>query len=363
MRESMLKKRGNHISENSMLNVAREVFMKSIVVPALLLLGSLLPSLPAGAQNISDRTIKVGIGLTADHPQAEAVTKFGELVSERSGGKMKVRLFASGALGNDLTMISALQGGTLEMTVPDTSTLVGIAGLKDFGLVNLPFLFSKGEEADALLDGPFGQKLLAKLPERGLIGLGFWENGFRHVSNSRRPITKAEEFAGLKLRVIQNPLFIETFAALGSSPQPMPFPEVYTALEQKVVDGQENPFATILASKFHEVQKHAVQSSHIYSVWAFLMSKRFWDRLSPDEQKIVTDAALEARDYERKTIRAFDAKALEELKAKGMQVTTLPAEEVAKLREKTKPVWTKFTKEFGEESAAEMLAAVRQPSK
>jgi TRAP-type transport system periplasmic protein len=196
-----------------------------------------------------------------------------------------------------------------------------------------------------------------------LIGLGFWENGFRHVSNSRRPITKAEEFAGLKLRVIQNPLFIETFAALGSSPQPMPFPEVYTALEQKVVDGQENPFATILASKFHEVQKHAVQSSHIYSVWAFLMSKRFWDRLSPDEQKIVTDAALEARDYERKTIRAFDAKALEELKAKGMQVTTLPAEEVAKLREKTKPVWTKFTKEFGEESAAEMLAAVRQPSK
>ena len=287
--------------------------MKSVVVPALLL-GSMLLPLPAGAQNISDRTIKVGIGLTADHPQAQAVTKFGELVSEKSGGKMKVRLFASGALGNDLTMISALQGGTLEMTVPDTSTLVGIAGLKDFGLVNLPFLFSKGEEADALLDGPFGQKLLAKLPERGLIGLGFWENGFRHVSNSRRPITKAEEFAGLKLRVIQNPLFIETFAALGSSPQPMPFPEVYTALEQKVVDGQENPFATILASKFHEVQKHAVQSSHIYSVWAFLMSKRFWDRLSPDEQKIVTDAAVEA-----KGLRAQDHSRLRRQGSRGAE--------------------------------------------
>jgi len=332
--------------------------MNLIILPALVLLGSLLP-LSAGAQNISDRTIKVGIGLTADHPQAQAVTRFGELVSERSGGKMKVRVFAGGAVGNDVTMISALQGGTLEMTVPDTSTLVGIGGLKDFGLVNLPFLFSKGEEADALLDGPFGQKLLAKLPEKGLIGLGFWENGFRHVSNSRRPITKAEEFAGLKLRVIQNPLFIETFPALGAAPQPMPFPEVYTALEQRVVDGQENPLATILASKFYEVQKHTVLSSHIYSVWAFLMSKRFWDRLSPDEQKIITDAALEARDYERKTIRDFDKKALDELKSNGMQVTTLPEEEVAKLREKTKPVWAKFTKEFGEDSANEMLAALK----
>jgi tripartite ATP-independent transporter DctP family solute receptor len=246
----------------------------------------------------------------------------------------------------------------LEMTVPDTSTLVGIAGLKDFGLINLPFLFNKSEEADAVLDGPFGQRLIAKLPEKGLIGLGFWENGFRHVSNSRRPITKAEEFSGLKLRVIQNPLFIDTFSALGAAAQPMPFPEVYTALEQRVVDGQENPLATILASKFYEVQKHAVLSNHIYSVWAFLMSKRFWDRLSADEQKIIREAAAEAQAFERKTIRDFDAKALEELKSKGMQVTTLPDAEVTKLREKTKPVWTKFTKEFGEAEAAEMMAAL-----
>src|SRR5215203_2798285 len=333
--------------------------MNLIILPALVLLGSLLP-LSAGAQNISDRTIKVGIGLTADHPQAQAVTRFGELVSERSGGKMKVRVFAGGAVGNDVTMISALQGGTLEMTVPDTSTLVGIAGLKDFGLINLPFLFNKSEEADAVLDGPFGQRLIAKLPEKGLIGLGFWENGFRHVSNSRRPITKAEEFSGLKLRVIQNPLFIDTFSALGAAAQPMPFPEVYTALEQRVVDGQENPLATILASKFYEVQKHAVLSNHIYSVWAVLMSKRFWDRLTPDEQKIITEAAKEATDFERKTIRAFEAKALEELKANGMQVTTLPEAEVAKLRDKTKPVWTKFTKEFGEASADEMMGVLNQ---
>jgi TRAP-type transport system periplasmic protein len=333
--------------------------MERSKIASLVLVGALLAPLPAAAQAISDRTIKVGIGLTAEHPQAQAVNRFSELVGQRSGGKMKVRLFAGGALGNDVTMISALQGGTLEMTVPDTSTLVGIAGLKDYGLVNLPFLFNKGEEADALLDGPFGQKLLAKLPDKGLIGLGFWENGFRHVSNSRRPITKAADFAGLKVRVIQNPLFLETFSALGAAPQPMPFPEVYTALEQRVVDGQENPLATILASKFYEVQKHTVLSGHIYSVWAFLMSKRFWDRLSHDEQTIIREAALEAKDYERKIIRAFDRQALEELKSKGMQVTSLPDEEVAKLRDKTKPVWDKFTKEFGEESAHEMLAALR----
>jgi tripartite ATP-independent transporter DctP family solute receptor len=335
--------------------------MATSKLTAFLLIASLTAPFSVQAQNISDRNIKVGIGLTADHPQGQSVTKFGELVSAKSNGKMKVRLFAGGSIGNDVTMISALQGGTLEMTVPDTSTLVGIAGLKDFGLINLPFLFTKGEQADALLDGPFGQKLLAKLPERGLIGLGFWENGFRHVTNSRRPVAKAEDFAGLKLRVIQNPLFIDTFAALGASPQPMPFPEVYTALEQRVVDGQENPLATILASKFYEVQKHTVLSNHIYSVWAFLMSKRFWDRLSPDEQRIITEAANEAKDFERKTIRDFDVKALEELKAKGMQVTTLSESETEKLREKTKPVWSKFTKEFGEASADEMLAALKQP--
>ena len=333
--------------------------MKIARLTALLIAG-LVAASAAEAQDIRERNIKVGIGLSADHPQGQSVTRFAELVEQKSGGKIKVRLFAGGSIGNDVTMISALQGGTQEMTVPDTSTLVGIAGLKDFGLINLPFLFNKNKEADALLDGPFGQKLLAKLPEWGLIGLGFWENGFRQVTNSRRPVVKAEDFAGLKLRVIQNPLFIDTFAALGASAQPMPFPEVYTALEQRVVDGQENPLATILASKFFEVQKHAVLSNHIYSVWAVLMSKRFWDRLTPDEQKIITEATKEATDFERKTIRAFEAKALEELKANGMQVTTLPEAEVAKLRDKTKPVWTKFTKEFGEASADEIMGVLNQ---
>lgn len=307
-----------------------------------------------------ERNIKVGIGLSADHPQGVSVNKFADLVAQKSGGKMKVKLFAGGVLGNDVTMISALQGGTQEMVVPDTGTLVGIGGLKEFGVLNLPFVFANSREADQIVDGPFGQKLLAKLPEKGLIGLGFWENGFRHVSNSRKPIAKAEDFAGLKIRVIQNPLYLETFSALGANALPMPFPEVYTALETKTVDGQENPLATILASKFYEVQKHTVLSGHIYSVWVLLVSKKFWDKLTPAEQKIMTEAANEAKAFERQTIRAFDAKALEELKAKGMQVTALPEAEIAKLKDKTKPVWDKFTKEFGESAANELFDELKK---
>ncbi len=310
-------------------------------------------STPVSAQ-IKEHAFKVGIGLSEDHPQALAVKFFAEQLSAKSGGKMTAKLFASGTLGNDVSMTSALRGGTLEMTVPDSSTLVSIS--KPFGVINLPLTFNNEQEADAVLDGPVGQKLLANLPEKGLIGLGFWENGFRHVTNSRRPVAKADDLAGLKLRVIQNPLFLDTFSALGANATPMAFTELYTAMEQGAVDGQENPPATILASKFYEVQKHLVLSRHMYSAWVLLMSKKTWDGLSAQEQKIVQDAAREATLYERKTIRAFSDKALGELKKVGMQVTELPAAEQAKLRTKLQPVLAKFSKEFGEDTTKEMMA-------
>jgi tripartite ATP-independent transporter DctP family solute receptor len=313
-----------------------------------------LAPFPATAQ----KTLKVGIGLSDDHPQGVSVKKFGELLAQKTGGKITVKLFASGALGNDVTMVSALRGGTQEMVVPDSSTLVSL--IKDFGVLNLPLVINNEKEADALLDGPFGQKLLALLPDKGLIGLAFWENGFRHVTNGRRPIQKAEDFSGLKIRVIQNPLFIETFSTLGANALPLPFPEVYTALEQRTVDGQENPTATILASKFYEVQKHLVLDSHIYSVWVLLMSKKTWDGLSADEKKAVQEAAREATAFERKTIRDFSENALGELKKKGMQITELPPAEQTKLRDKLQPVVTKFSKEFGEATAKEMFTELEK---
>jgi tripartite ATP-independent transporter DctP family solute receptor len=315
---------------------------------ALLVIGSVQ------AQQVKERVIRVGIGLNDEHPQAAAVRKFGELLNKQSGGKITVRLYPSGQLGNDVSMTSALQGGTLDMTVPDTSTLV--SHVKDFGVINLPFVIGNEKEADALLDGPFGQKILAKLPERGLIGLGFWENGFRHVTNSRRPIQKVDDFSGLKLRVIPNPLFVETFKALGVNAIPMPFPEVFSAMETRTVDGQENPVATILASKFYEVQPHLVLSNHIYSAWVLLMSKKTWDSLSADEQKMVAAAANEAKLFERKTIRDFSANAVAELKKNGMKVTELPPAEVNALRNKVQPVVARFSTEFGAAAAEEMNA-------
>jgi len=309
---------------------------------------------PAAAQKV----LKVGIGLSEDHPQGVAVKKFAELVSQKTGGKVTAKLFASGGLGNDVTMISALRGGTQEMTVPDSSTLVSL--IKDFTALNLPLTINTEQEADALLDGPFGQKLLEQLPDKGLVGLGFWENGFRHITNSRRPITKADDIAGLKIRVIQNPLFIDTFKALGANAVPMPFTELYSGLEQKAVDGQENPTATILASKFYEVQKHVVLSKHIYSVWVLLLSKKAWDGLSADEKKAVQEAAREATVFERKTIREFSDKALDELKKNGLQVTSLPAAEQAKLREKLKPVVEKYSQDAGEATAKAMFAELEK---
>jgi tripartite ATP-independent transporter DctP family solute receptor len=307
---------------------------------------------PVSAQ-IKEHVFKVGIGLSEDHPQALAVKYFAEQLAAKSGGKMTAKLFASGSLGNDVSMTSALRGGTLEMTIPDSSTLMSL--IKPFGVLNLPLTFNNEQEADAVLDGPFGQKLLAMLPDKGLIGLGFWENGFRHVTNSRRAINKADDLAGLKLRVIQSPLFLDTFNALGTNATPMPFTELYTAMEQSAVDGQENPPATILASKFYEVQKHLVLSRHMYSAWVLLMSKKAWDGLSPQEQKIVQEAAREATVYERKTIRAFSETALGELKKAGMQITELPAAEQAKLRAKLQPVLTKYGREFGEATTNELM--------
>lgn len=303
---------------------------------------------------VKERTLKMGIGLNEDHPQGAAVKRFGEILAQKTGGTLSVKLFAAGALGNDATMISALRGGTQEMTVPDSSTLVGL--VKDFGVLNFPLLFNNEREADALLDGPFGEKLLAKLPEKNLIGLAFWENGFRQVTNGRRPINGAGDIAGLKIRVIQNPLFIDTFNTLGANALPMPFPEVYSALEQRTIDGQENPTATILSSKFYEVQKNLALTRHIYSVWVLLLSKKTWDALSAGERKAMQEAAREATLFERKTIREYGDKALGELKKNGMQVTELSPAEQAKMREKLKPVVDKFGKEFGEATTREMLA-------
>lgn len=294
----------------------------------------------AFAQDIQERTIRFGHLNNPDHPVSFGVKRFAELVAKKSGGKLKVQEFPASQLGNEMQQQSALQGGVQEMSAPATTSLAGI--VKEFGLVDFPFAVTTFEQADALLDGPFGQTLIAKLPEKGLIALGYWDLGFRNVTNSKRPITKAEDLDGLKIRVIPNPVFLETFKAFKANPVPMPFAELYGALEAKAVDGQENPYAVILSNKFYEVQKYLSATSHVYAANIMLVSKKFWDKLSPTEQKIMREAADEARQYQRQVSRAAAQKAVGDLQAKGMQLNQVAPAELARMRQTAKAVTDKF---------------------
>ena len=317
-------------------------------------LAAVLPAVAAQAQDIKERTIKFAFQNNKGHPQAEGAQKFADIVAAKSGNKLQVKLFPGGTLGGDLQTVSALQGGTVEMTVLNAGILAAQA--KEFEVYDFPFLFATPQEADAITDGPFGQKLLAKLQDKNLVGLGYWELGFRNLTNSKRPINKVEDIAGLKIRVIQSPMYIDLFTALGANATPMPFPEVYPALEQKAVDGQENPVTTIRSSKFAEVQKHLAITRHVYNPQAVLVSKKLWDQMSAAERKILTDAMAEATTFQRQLSRAQSDEALADLKKAGMQVTEFSPAELQRLRDKVKPVVDKHAAKVGEDTVKEVYA-------
>jgi tripartite ATP-independent transporter DctP family solute receptor len=298
----------------------------------------------ASAQDIQERTIKFGHLNNADHPTSTGVKKFAELVAAKSAGKIKVAEYPSSQLGNELQQQAALQGGVQEMLVASTTSLAGI--VKEFGLFDFPFLFNNGQQADAMVDGPLGKMLSAKLAEKGVIVLGFFDLGFRNVTNGKRPITKAEDLEGLKLRVIPNPVFLETFKTFKANPIPMPFAELYGALESKAVDGEENPYSVILSSKFYEVNKFVSGTNHVYATNPVQVSKRFWDKLSPAEQKLLQESAIEAQNYQRVVSREAASKAVAELKAKGMNYNDIAAPELARMRAAVKPVHEKFAASY-----------------
>lgn len=296
------------------------------------------------AQAQEERIIRFGHLNNADHPVSFGVKRFAELLAAKSGGKLKVQEYPASQLGNEMQQQSALQGGIQQMSAPATTSLAGI--VKEFGLVDFPFAVSNFAQADGLLDGPLGQALLAKLPEKGLVALGYWDLGFRNVTNSKRAITRAEDLDGLKIRVIPNPVFLETFKTFKANAVPMPFAELYGALETKAVDGQENPYAVILSNKLFEVQKFVSATNHVYAANIVLVSKKFWDQLSPSEQKMMHEAADETRNYQRQVSRAAAQKAVGELQAKGMQYNEIAAPEVARMRQMVKPVVDKFAASY-----------------
>jgi TRAP-type transport system periplasmic protein len=332
-------------------------YFKSILGTALLASSVLSPTF-ASAQEIKERTIKLALANTPESAHGLGAKRFADVVGQKSGGKLKVRIYPGGTLGGEVVVASAMQGGTIEMSMMGPGLLTGMD--KDFGIFDTPFLFDNFKEADAILDGPVGKKLLDKLPEKGLIGLSYWDHGFRILTNSRRPVAKMEDIQGLKVRVQQIPVFIDTFTTLGANAVPLPFPELYTALETKTVDGQENPFVSIEVTKFYEVQKYASNTRHAYSPLLVLASKKFWDQLSHDERTLLLDAAKETQPYERETSRSLDAKAAEELKSKGMTITEISSEERSRMREKLKPVIEKHYKTINEALVQEMTAELQK---
>ncbi len=317
--------------------------MKRSMLKTLLAVAALAAFGTAGAQ-VQERTFKFGLQNPKGHPLEQGASKFAELVAQKSGGKLKVNVFPGGALGGDAQTVSALQGGTVEITALNSGILA--SQVKDFVVYDFPFMFANAKEADAVVDGPFGQKLHARLADKGIVGLAYWELGFRNITNGRKPINTVDDIAGLKLRVIPNAINVDWVKALGANPTPMAFPEVYAGLEGRAIDGQENPLSVILANKFYEVQKHLVLSNHQYNPQSLIFSKKVWDGLSADEKKIVQDSAVEAARFQRQVNRELAAGQLAELKKAGMQVTELSAAEQAKLRDKLKPVIDKHGAEI-----------------
>lgn len=308
------------------------------------------------------RVIRAGIGLNDQHPQYLGLVRFKEIVEKETNGAIKVETYHSGQLGDDRTMMEALQLGTQEMTSPSTAPIANF--VPEFSVFDIPFLFPNEEVADkVLLEGPIGQELLDKLPAQGMIGLAYWENGFRDLTNDVREVKTAADFKDLKIRTMENQLHLAAFKALGANPTPMAFSELFTAMQQGTVDGQENPVATIYLQKFNEVQKYLSLTHHVYSPFVLLLSKKFWDESTPEQQEIMKKAAKEAGDYERQLVREANKKYVEDLKAAGMVVTEPTEADRAAMKEITDAVLPQFADKIGKETIDKVRKAVEEAGK
>jgi tripartite ATP-independent transporter DctP family solute receptor len=307
----------------------------------------------ATAQDIKERNLRFAFSLAKDHPFGTGAQVFADAVAKKSGGKIKVSLFPNAVLGGDAQNLSAIRGGALDLTSMATGLVASLD--KQFMVFDLPFLFNDAQEAYAVADGTTGKKMLDDLAAHGVIGLGIWDLGFRNITNSKRPITRAEDLEGLKVRVIASPIFVDLFKTLGANPLPMTFGEVYGALEAKAIDGQDNPVGVIESAKFAEVQKYLSLTRHVYTGMPLLMSKKTWDTMSEAEHRVIREAAEEAKQAERKATLAKEAQAIDGLR-KTMQVNEVQPAELARLRQKVQPVVDKFSREVGEPVYSQVTA-------
>lgn len=312
---------------------------------------------PAHAQ-FEARSLRVSSGVAKGHPISFGITKMTQCAADKSGGKLKLVTYYDGALGNDTTASQQVRTGSLDMVLTSTAPLVG--AIPQLAVFDLPFLFSNEKEADQVLDGPIGKSFAPRYEAAGLVNLAYWENGFRNVTNSKHAVNKWEDLQGVKMRVMQNKVFLDTFSALGSNPTPLAFSEVYSALETRTVDGQENPIALIENMKFYEVQKYLSLTRHAYSPLAVLISKKKFDTLSPQEQAVMHECAIAGQEESRRVGRAADAEVIAKLKKNGMQVNEVSAAELQRMRDRVKDVYAAQAKVVGEDTLAAVNAELQR---
>ena len=302
------------------------------------------------------KTIRAGIGLNDSHPQYLALLEWKKIVEEKTDGAIIVETYHSSQLGDDRAMTEALQIGSQEVTIPSTAPIANF--VPEYSVFDFPFLFPNTEVADKVLDGEVGQKFLDMLEDQSLVGLAYWENGFRDITNNERAIESAADFKGLKLRTMENQLHLDAFSALGANPTPMAFGELFTAMQQGTVDGQENPIPTIYLQGFYEVQDYVSATNHIYSPFVFLMSKEFFDGLTEEQQTIVTEAAVEAGALNRELNREATAQNVEDLKAEGMNYNELTPEAREEMIEIVQPVLDEYAEKIGKDLVQEVYDAI-----
>lgn len=331
--------------------------MKPIIAASLAATLAMSVALPAHAQ-ISTRTITVSNGIAEEHPVGDGVAAMRACYDEKTGGAWTLNAFWSSALGDDLQATQALRSGTQEMVITSSSPIVGI--IPALGVFDLPFLFANEAEADAILDGEYGDYISGMMPEYGLINLAYWENGFRNLTNSLRPIQSLEDFEGMRVRVMQNNIFLDTFQTLGTNALPMAFGEVFSALETRTIDAQENPYVTIDTSQFFEVQEYVSATRHAYTPFMVLFSRALWENYSAEEQQILVDCAIVGRDVQRESSRALSEESLARITEAGMQHNEVPEEGLAEIRAAVQGVYDRHKDTIGAEVVDRMLAALEE---
>jgi tripartite ATP-independent transporter DctP family solute receptor len=287
----------------------------------------------------------MNISLAQNSHYGVAIDTFAREVDKRTNGRYRVQTFYSGALGAERESIEALQLGTLDLTMTSTGPVPNF--VPDIAILDIPFLFRDYAQARSVLDGPIGQAMLKEFEPKGIEALAWGENGFRNMTNNRHPIRTPDDLKGLKMRTMENPVHIQAYRALGMIPTPMAFTEVFTALQQGTVDGEENPLSVILSAKLDQVQKYLTLTGHVYSPALILMSKTRWDKLAPADQQAFHAAAIEAVKANRLRIDDDERKAVAELRAKGMDV--VEHVDKAKFQAALAPTFADLARKFGQD--------------